>query len=66
MVQVGFRGKFEHAASSLHNICKHEEVVLASISCEDPADCLAAARIIKCLILMADCNPERIVFMKHM
>ncbi len=26
---------------------------------------LKESRIIKCIILMADCDPERIVFMKH-
>ncbi len=41
------------------------------IACEDPAveDILkpfhTAARIIKFIILMANCDPERIVFMKH-
>ncbi len=30
MVQVGFRGKFEHAVASLRHICKHKEVFPAS------------------------------------
>ncbi len=44
-----------------------------AMACEDPAGdrlwpFLTAARIIKCVILMADCNPERFrtVFMKHL
>ncbi len=66
MVQVGFRGKFEHAAASLRHVCKHKELVPATnyVACADPAGpFLTAARIIKCqkIILMADCDPEKIM-----
>ncbi len=49
---------------SSRHVSKHEEVVPASISCEDPADRLVFSHSswsYYIIILMADCNPERIM-----
>ncbi len=69
MGQVGFHGKFEHGTESLRHVCKHKEVFparrLLHVRMLQVAahllPFLTAARIIKCIILMADCDPERIM-----
>ncbi len=69
MVLVGICGKFEHAAASLRHVCEHkkESRLIGYIACEDAAGGGSfISQLIKLIILMADCNPERIVFMKHM
>ncbi len=66
MVRVDFRRKFEHGTASLRHVCNHKEVFPASRLSHvrilqvahrlEPF--LTAARIIKCIILMADCDPH--------
>ncbi len=43
-----------------HYVCKHKEVIPAT-RLSHVRIFLTAARIIKCIILMADCNLERIM-----
>ncbi len=66
---MGFRGKFVHGTASLRHVCKHKEVVpatrLSHVRILQVSDRLSpfltAARIISFIILMADCNSERIM-----
>ncbi len=59
--------------ASLRHVCKHNVVVPASRLSHvrilqvmhNLYPFLTAARIIKCIVLMADCDSEMIVFMKH-
>ncbi len=45
---------------------KKESRLIGYIACEDAAGGGSfISQLIKLIILMADCNPERIVFMKH-
>ncbi len=59
---TGFHGKFEHGTASLRHVCKHKEEKISHVRWI-VSPFLTAARIMKCIILMADYNPERIMYL---
>ncbi len=66
---LSITGRFPWEIQALHHVCKHKEVVPASRlshvrilqGTDHLQTFLTAVRIIKCIILMADCDPERIM-----